>query len=143
MLNHNIFIAQLLSSAMLVCLIWLIQILHYPSFYYIEESRFKAFSSFHQYRISFIVMPLMLIELGSGAFLLFQDDSPSVYLYNIIAILLIWLITFFVSIPCHMRLSRGKDRLLIAKLIKTNWIRTILWTVKTAILLHYFITNIH
>jgi hypothetical protein len=42
----------------------------------------------------------------------------------------IWISTYFVQVPIHNLLSHKKDRDLIAKLVQTNWIRTMLWSFK-------------
>ncbi len=42
---------------------------------------------------------------------------------------LIWLATFILSVPCHRQLQKsGKDLSTINRLVATNWIRTILWS---------------
>jgi hypothetical protein len=47
----------------------------------------------------------------------------------------IWLSTFALQVPAHEKLILKKDDQQIQKLVKTNWIRTILWSLKLVILL--------
>jgi hypothetical protein len=118
---------ELLVSVALFILIWIIQVLHYPSFLYVDKNDFPKFEAFHTRRISFLVLPLMVSELIL---------SLINFNYLILGIIvLIWLSTFFIQVPCHEKLKFGFDKLTIERLIFTNWIRTSLWTVKLFILL--------
>ncbi len=45
-------------------------------------------------------------------------------------VVLIWLSTFTLQVPIHKRLQSGKDKTLIRRLLKTNWIRTVAWSMK-------------
>jgi hypothetical protein len=47
----------------------------------------------------------------------------------------VWLCTVFVSVPIHGRLAAGLDNEQVAALVRTNWIRTITWTARAALLL--------
>ena len=120
-------IFELMVTVALVILIWIIQVLHYPSFLFVDKTEFSKFEAFHTKRISFLVLPLMVSELILGL----------VHLNYLILgiIVLIWLSTFFIQVPCHEKLKFGFDKLTIERLIITNWIRTSLWTVKLFILL--------
>lgn len=121
---------NLITSSMLMCLIWLVQILHYPSFRFIDQANFAFFESFHTRSISFIVMPLMLIELFTSGYLFFKSPQNLLLSISFLSVILIWISTFYFSIPCHQKLSLGYDRQVIEKLISTNWPRTILWSLK-------------
>ncbi len=119
-----------LVSWALFGLIWVVQLVHYPSFHYVDPDRFVAFHQHHTRSISFIVLPLMLVELGLGAVLVWQSDLDWKYITALIIVGLIWASTFLIQVPDHNALGKGKDDSLIARLVKTNWIRTVLWTLK-------------
>lgn len=87
----------------------------------------------HSQRITYIVGPLMLLELLS-AFAIVVHGLTLVPIINLSLLLLIWLSTAFVSIPIHNKLARGSDRDAIEKLIRTNWSRTLLWTARSLLL---------
>jgi hypothetical protein len=127
-------IIQFASCFSLLGLIWTIQLVHYPSFYSIDESFFTQFSKFHSRRISYFVVPVMLVELASGVLLVYKEPGPLVYA-NLFGIVAIWLVTFSISMPCHQELSEKKDELQIERLINANWVRTILWTLRSALIL--------
>ena len=115
-------------------LIWTIQLVHYPSFHFINENEFSKFEKFHSTKISWVVAPLMIAELFlSIAFLYLTEFSP-LYSFLFLVVLFIWISTFTLSVPCHKKLSLGKDSKTIDQLVKTNWIRTILWSLKSLIL---------
>ncbi|TGM42977.1 hypothetical protein EHQ75_01910 [Leptospira levettii] len=119
---------QLISCAMMVAVIWIIQILHYPTFFYINESDFSKFHEFHSSRITLIVAPLMLLELVSASFLWYLDMNSIFYRLNLVLAIFVWFVTFFVSVPIHNQLLKGKDLNQIKRLVFTNWIRTGIWT---------------
>ena len=116
---------QYFVSISLCTFIWIIQVLHYPFFQYIDLKQFSQSMVFHQRAISYLVIPLMLLEL-----------IVTIYIANyyvLTVVLGIWLSTFLIQVPLHKKLLQKKDLLIIAKLTKSNWIRTILWTLKLVI----------
>lgn len=119
---------QLISCAMMVAVIWIIQILHYPTFFYINESDFSKFHEFHSSRITWIVAPLMFLELVSASFLWYLEMNSIFYRLNLVLAIFVWFVTFFVSVPIHNQLLKGKDLNQIKRLVFTNWIRTGIWT---------------
>ena len=128
-----IFLLELFSTFFLTGLIWTVQIVHYPSFKYIAEKVFFDFTGFHAKRISFIVVPMMLLELATSSYLMIEEIN----LFSstkFVLVLLIWLSTFLLSVPIHGKLNKNRDEALIRKLIVTNWFRTILWSAKSIIL---------
>jgi hypothetical protein len=124
---------QLLQFAVswaLLALIWIVQLVHYPAFEYIDPERFAAFQLHHTRSITYVVAPLMLAELGITSWLVYQNQFQLQYLLILTIVLLIWASTFFIQVPVHNALMEGKDEGLIRRLVQTNWIRTILWSLK-------------
>ena len=132
---------QLISTIWMTSIIWLIQLVHYPSFKFIEKKQFPNFATFHQKNISLIVMPMMILELISLIILFFDKQNTA---YSIVLILLImsWVSTFTLQVPCHQNLTIKKNDKIIKKLILTNWIRTLLWTFKLIIILSILIKTV-
>lgn len=115
-------------------LIWLVQLVHYPSFRFVDKKNWLEFEKFHIRYISWIVMPVMFGELITAVLLgLFFKDALSIL--NLCLFLLIWLSTITLSMPSHKKLSVKHDPREIEKLIKTNWPRTILWSLRSILLL--------
>ena len=135
----SFFLMQLVSCILLTGLIWVIQVVHYPLFCLVGSKEFKKYEKEHQKRISYIVGPLFLIEAFSAVVLLFFFNrlGPFKYFYLVSFVLLIgiWLSTFYLQVPLHMQLMRGKNKTLVQKLVKTNWLRTAGWSLRSSILL--------
>ncbi len=126
----KLLIGQFAVSCALLSLIWIVQLVHYPAFLYIDQQQFKAFQQFHMQSISYVVAPLMFIELGLAAWTVYQFPSQWAFWTILVIVILLWLSTFFVSVPYHNKLVLGKDVHAIKMLVQTNWIRTALWTAK-------------
>jgi len=121
-----------------VILIWLVQLVHYPTFRYIDADQFQDFHQHHTHSITLIVMPLMLIELGLAIYLMWQSNFGKIEIIAFALVVGVWLSTFLIQIPLHHALSDGKNLTIIDKLVASNWWRTFLWTVK-ALLLSWFV----
>jgi hypothetical protein len=120
------------SVAFMTGLIWLIQLVHYPLMARVGEDRFKAYHLAHSTRISFIVMPVMLLELVTAALLFVQGAAMgTVYLMLTLAC---FASTAVFSVPCHQKLSLGFDQSAHSRLVSTNWIRTVAWTAHLGVL---------
>ena len=133
-----IFLFNLVLSFTAVGLIWTIQLVHYPSMKYIPKDRFSEYHNFHSIRISILAMPLMFAELVTSIMLLYQNFNnalQSIFLLNLILVVLIWLSTFLIQAPLHNGLSKEKNTEKLSKLICSNWIRTILWTARSILMI--------
>ena len=120
-------------SSYLLGLIVTVQLVHYPSFIYVDRKLFNKFHLFHMRRISFAVMVPMVVELlVSMAYAYYNPNVTSFVLLGIV--LLIWLSTALLSVPRHIKLSQHKNPRLISELVLTNWPRTLLWTSRVIIL---------
>lgn len=116
-------------------LIWIIQLIQYPSYNYIDQKKFTAFQKFHTQTITFIVGPIMILELLTGILLLLQPKFSFTIVINLAGILVIWLCTLFFSIPLHSHLSHNYNSEKVQTLILTNWIRTLAWTIRSILLI--------
>lgn len=126
--------ANFAVSAALLTLILLVQWLHYPSFAFYDPKSFIEAMAFHQARISWVVVPLMLLELVLAIALVWR--GPTLLTGASLAVVVtIWAVTFFVQVPLHNQLLAGKDLGLIQELVQGNWIRTGLWTLKLGLAL--------
>ena len=141
MINYdNLLLVHLLTCFTLLGLILTIQFVHYPSFLFVSKNRFLEFENFHTRRISLIVMPLMMIEFISGLLLLIETNAKNdfIILINFMLLTMTWLSTFFLSVPIHRKLSQRYNSEDIYYLIKTNWPRTIFWSLRSVLLIILF-----
>lgn len=116
-------------------LIWTIQLVHYPSFHHVDKSNFVDFESFHAFRISLIVLPVMVAELLSGGYLVYKNPDHRFLWLNLMGLGVIWLVTLFVSSQLHGQLGQqGYVKELVVQLVSTNWYRTLLWSLRLGLL---------
>ena len=124
-----------LSTSLMVGIIWVIQLLHYPTFHFIKQSDYVEFQHFHMQRISFIVVPVMIMELLSGFMLVYYFRS-NLFILCLTILLVIWLITFVFFTKLHQSLLGGYDKIIVNKLVQINWSRTVLWSLRLIILIY-------
>jgi hypothetical protein len=133
-----IFVGNLLVTGFLVGVIWFVQIVHYPLFVQIEAASFPRYHARHSDLTTRVVALPMLLELILSGLLPFARlpgvDVPIAWLGFALA-LAVWLCTFLIAVPLHTRLGRGHDRAIIARLVATNWLRTIAWTAHLLLLI--------
>lgn len=127
-----LFWLHLASTLALVGLIWTIQLVHYPLMARVGAD-FVAYHSAHCARIAWLVTPLMGLEALTSVLLLAQRPagvSATWAWVGIGLVGLIWLSTALLSVPEHSRLQQGFDAAAVERLVRTNWIRTVAWTVR-------------
>lgn len=117
----------------LVGLIWVIQIVHYPLFAKVGTEHFPRYEHSHTRTIRWIVGPAMLLELTSAVALLFVHPAGmNAYgpVFGLIGVVAIWLSTALIQIPCHERLQKHFEPEVHCQLVRSNWIRTSLWSLR-------------
>ncbi|HHB75932.1 MAG TPA: hypothetical protein ENK84_05250 [Desulfobulbus sp.] len=122
-----IFFLQIMVDSGLFILIWLVQLIIYPSFQYTEEGDFINWHYRYTGLMGAVVSPLMLLQAGGEIWTAITREPRWV---RITIITLAWISTFTLSVPCHRRLHTvGKNMTVIRRLVLTNWSRTLLWSV--------------
>ncbi|MEM1328527.1 MAG: hypothetical protein AAGI23_21405 [Bacteroidota bacterium] len=132
---QSILLAQIFTTFFMTGLIWLVQVVHYPLMADVGIDFFVDYEAKHTRSITFVVLPIMLIELGTAALLVVMpSDFSKVWLIVAFGLLLlIWASTFFLQVPLHGELSQKFDAANHQKLVSTNWIRTLLWSARSGI----------
>ena len=131
---------HLALASIMVGVIWVIQLVHYPSFRFTDREKYVSFQIFHMRNISFIVVPVMILEFLSGLLLvLYHSNQESLLRISFILLLIIWLVTALFFAQIHQKLSKGYDETLVRNLVSLNWIRTLLWTIRTIIITYCLI----
>ena len=119
--------------------IWVLQLNHYPLYAKVGQREFRDYMTSHNGRI---LLPIVLPSIAafiSSLLLLWQRpvEIPnwSVWLVNALNAATL-LSTFFVQGPAHNALARDDySEILIRRIITTNWLRTVAWTVNGLLLL--------
>lgn len=116
-------------------LIWTIQLVHYPLFAQVGRDSFKAYHQRHTTQITWVVAPLMFLELLTAAALVMFGNRDPWLLASLVPLAFNWLSTWRVQIPLHDKLAAGFDAQAHQRLVSTNWWRTAAWTSRGACLL--------
>ncbi|MCM2372618.1 hypothetical protein [Aporhodopirellula aestuarii] len=133
MLPQLLFVLNLLATWYMVGLIWMVQIVHYAMFDRVGEEAFQRYAVDHARLITPIVMIPMLIEIVSAAGLIAVSPASVPRLWMVIGfalVVVIWASTVFLQVPCHSRFAEGFDMQVYRRLVATNWIRTVAWSVR-------------
>ena len=133
-------ILHLTATSVMVGVIWVIQLVHYPSFHFVELKQYNTFQRFHMSRISYVVIPAMLAELFTLILILISmDQIDTLVLASAILLIFIWLMTAVFFSGVHQKLTLGYDQTVVDKLIKLNWGRTLLWTLRLLLISIYML----
>lgn len=136
-LQSPVFAALTFSVFAMTAVIWMVQLVVYPLFTSVGESKFLDYHNRYSFRISLIVIPLMVGQLVTAiaAVPLFWQHPFRLYIIaGAILTLGTWLVTFFVQVPQHAKLGNQYDKATAIKLVKGNWLRTILWTAHSVLI---------
>lgn len=123
-----------LATIYMTGLIWFVQVVHYPLKALVGSAHFSAYQESHKSRTAWVVGPPMLIEAGSALWLTIDPPGATNHLWPIVGLsllALIWISTARFSIRYHHILSHGYDATAHQLLVRTNWIRTVLWTIRS------------
>ena len=118
---------RLLFDFGLLVLIWLVQLIIYPSFKYLESQKVIDWHNRYSTRISLIVIPLMIGQLFITIIQLMGQTYISYFIGALV--LSVWLITFLFFVPLHQKISKNQiNSSTFSQLITVNWWRTAIWT---------------
>ena len=131
----DLLMIHIISTSIMVGVIWVMQLVHYPSFKYVKESDYIIFQKYHMSNISYIVFPVMFTELITALLIFFSGEKSLFFVLSLICLFLIWVITGVLFTKYHSILKEGKDLMIIEKMIKANWIRALLWTMRLIMIL--------
>lgn len=136
-MTWGLFIQAAATWAM-VGLIWFVQIVHYPLFGHVGDEKFPKYEQQHKRLTTWVVAPLMFVELGIAIWLCFARPEwlPAWQVWMGAALVTaIWLSTALLQVPAHESLSRQFTAAQHAKLVHTNWLRTVAWSVRGVLVL--------
>ena len=125
-------ITRLVLDVGLLVLIWMIQLIVYPSFLFYTAKELIAWHKMYTKAIALIVIPLMLGQLGIAIYQVFLVQNTYT-LTSIVLVVFLWGITLLKFAPMHQQISEGNTHVqLLKKLVQNNWIRTLIWTILCA-----------
>jgi hypothetical protein len=132
---------QLAVTAALAGLCWTVQLAVYPLFARLIAAAgtegFRGYHAGYTAGMGIVAAPLMLAELGlAGWWLAVEPGSAGAWI-GVGLVGIIWIQTFGQMVPWHGRLQKAPDEALARRLAGWNWVRTIAWSARAAVLLGY------
>lgn len=130
-------LTQSSATLFMVGLIWFVQIVHYPLYANVGREQFPEYEAHHNRLTTWVVGPVMLIELATAVAMLkyAANGSTSLAWLGVGLLTVIWLSTAALSVPAHDVLTTGFSEAAYQKLVSTNWIRTVAWSLRGIIVL--------
>jgi hypothetical protein len=102
----------------------------------VGDVEFRAYAAAHSARTSWVVAIPMVVEAATAVWLAtLPPDAglqPLMWL-GLGLVVVVWMSTFWLQVPCHRELARGFDRRIHQRLVRTNWLRTAAWTARVPI----------
>ncbi|MEZ4460651.1 MAG: hypothetical protein R3E66_13165 [bacterium] len=133
---HTVLVAHFAATCVMTGLIWFVQVVHYPLFASVGREAFAAYQAQHVRLTTYVVGPPMLIEATTGVYLVSQAAAlPNQWAFwaGMVLLGVVWVATAAFSVPAHGRLEAGFDAKVHARLVWTNWVRTLAWTARVGL----------
>jgi hypothetical protein len=125
--------SHLVATAAMVGLIWFVQVVHYPLFASVGSDGFEEYERLHQRLTSLVVGPLMAAEGGTAVWLTISPPQGVSRFWPLLGLAILGVIhasTVFLQVPQHTALAGGYDPVRATRLVRTNWVRTVGWSVR-------------
>jgi len=126
-----ILLTHAIATLAMVGVIWFVQVVHYPLMGAVGPASFPVYQRQHQQRTTAVVAPLMLLEAATALLLLVlrPPGVDALLVWSGAALVgALWISTFLWQMPCHARLAESFDALTHRALVRSNWLRTALWS---------------
>ncbi len=136
--SYIVFLLHLASALFMTGVIWFVQLVHYPLLRDVRQYREAAYEFTALRRATWVFGPPMLLELASGAWLVWRppDFLPAALNWGNLALLsLLWLVTFQLATK-HQVLAIEYNEKVHHSLVRRNWFRTGAWSLRVLALLY-------
>jgi hypothetical protein len=131
-------LAHAAATLFMVGVIWFVQVVHYPLFARVDTPDFSAYSLIHTRLTGLVVGPPMLLEAATAVALVVRTPPgisvPLVWM-GLLLVAGVWLSTALLQAPRHTTLGRGFDPAAHQFLVASNWLRTVLWSLRGLVVL--------
>ncbi len=133
------FLITLALTLYMVGMIWSMQVLEYPLFAYVGRAEFPAYHARHNRALPLLVILPSLLALLSAVLVIWSLPA-GVPLWGALVVVgidvAVVISTAVGQAPLHAKLDReGQSAAVVSRLVRSNWIRTVLWTVNALLLL--------
>ncbi len=138
MLNEVVFLPNVISTFIMVGVIWYAHIAFYPLLSFIGKKEFRLYKEEYNKRVMPAATVILLIEFLSSVLLIWFRPLAIKLSYALVGLLflfIIWFLTWIIEVPQHKILQNGFNEKSYRILIKINFFRCILWTSRAFIAL--------
>jgi hypothetical protein len=122
------------AAAYLTGVIWVVQLVTYPALTLVGQDEFARYHAAHTRGMGWVVGAPMVAELALAGWLAwaaYPSWGIGLALGQLLLVLVVWAVTFFVAVPFHNRLEAGGyNYIALDGLVRTNWLRTLAWTAR-------------
>lgn len=142
----TLIVVHLAATWFLVGIIWMIQLIHYPSFSSIDTAKYANFQQTHMRGMGRLIgLPWLIEGLAVLALFAVAPDFPTRLLALVGGLLEATVIgvTILSSIPAHEALSTGYSPTAHERLLRSNWVRTAAWTARGIIAIVMLVSTLH
>jgi hypothetical protein len=145
MAGQVIFLIHFAASFIMMGAMWFVQVAYYPNLQYIGGPEFIRYQQEHIRRVSTVAWTMLFVELATAIALPFFPGSLErriAVTANLLLLLVIWWSTWRVQVPLHKTLERGFDAAAHRRLVQTNWLRTVCYSLRGGLLLALMLTDL-
>ena len=129
-------ILHLAATLFMTGVIVFVQVVHYPLMALVGEPGYRAYQEAHMSRTTWLVFPAMTVELATAvglAVLRWGTPDAPLALVGLGLLGIIWVSTGLVQAPLHGRLVPGFDAEIHRRLVRSNWVRTVVWALRALV----------
>jgi hypothetical protein len=136
--SNRILLVHAAATLFMTGVVWFVQIVHYPLFADVGPG-LAEYAARNVRLTTWLVAGPMLVELFTGLILGARPprEAPSFLAWSGLGLLgVIWASTALLQVPQHGRLAMQADAGAVEALVAGNWIRSLAWTARAALVLH-------
>ena len=133
-----VLLTNVAATFFMIGIIWFVQVVHYPLYTRINPDAFPNYEVAHVNLITPVVAPLMFLEAITALLILLSPPDNVPYwllIVGLVMVVIIWAETLFLNVPQHNALSNSFDADVHRTLLLTNWVRTVMWTLRGVLML--------
>jgi hypothetical protein len=145
MVGQLLYLIHFAASFVMMGAMWFVQVAYYPNLQYVGGAEFIQYQREHIRRVSTVAWTMLILELSTAAALPFFPGSMErrgALAANLVLLLVIWWSTWCVQVPLHKVLEQGFDAAAHRRLVRTNWIRTVCYSLRGALLLSMMLNDL-
>lgn len=138
MVASGLFVLHVVVTCVMAGIMWFVQIVYYPNLAVVGRDAFVSYQREHVRRVTAVAWTMLFLELVSGVAIACLPHAGWVWvslIANAVLLLGIWCSTFFVQVPLHHTLEQGWDEAAHSRLVRTNWFRTVVYTLRSIVII--------